>query len=282
MCAIEPVGTRSSHWGEGPIWWNGALWYVDLNDHAVCRFDPASGAEHAWDVGEPVGTMVPRARGGWVLAGESGFRFFDPESGATRPIHDPEPGLADNRFNDGKCSPDGRFFAGTMSRARQPHARLYRLDPDLTCHPAFGPVTTSNGIVWSADGRTVWYIDTPRREVLAFDYVHGRLTNPRSAFPTGHLDASPDGMAIDAADHLWIAFCHGGCVACFEPATGRELARLALPCMETTACAFGGPGLTDLFVTTGVNPARDEPLAGRLFVVRGLGVRGVAANPFAG
>lgn len=277
------VGGRVSHWGEGPIWWQEALWHVDIEGCAVCRFDPADGSEQAWDVGARVGTLVPRESGGWVLAGAAGFRFFDPDGGAPRPILDPEAGVADNRFNDGKCAPDGRFFAGTMSMVRKPHAgRLYRLDPDLTCHEVFGPVTTSNGLAWSADGGTLWYIDTPRREVLAFDYQRGHLTNMRSAFPTGHIDASPDGMAIDEAGHLWIAFCHGGCVACFDPASGRELARIGIPCVETTACAFGGPALEDLYVTSGVNPRRDEPLGGRLFVVRRLGVRGVAAHAFAG
>jgi len=283
MIEVEAVGTRVSRWGEGPIWWEGALWHVDTEGRAVCRFDPATGDGQAWDVGERVGTVVPRESGGWVIAGDTGFHFFDSQAGTVRRIHDPESDLPDNRFNDGKCSPDGRFFAGTMSMSRKMHAaRLYRLDPDLGCHEVFGPVTTSNGIVWSADGRTVWYIDTPRREVLAFDYEHGHLGNMRSAFATGHIDASPDGMAIDAADNLWIAFCHGGCVACFDPATGRELARVAFPCSETTACAFGGAELADLYVTTGVSPNRTEESAGRLFVVRGLGVRGVMVNPFAG
>ena len=283
MADVEVAGGRVSRWGEGPVWWEGALWHVDIEGCAVCRCEPGRGIEQAWDVGERVGVIVPRESGGWVLAGDRGFHFFDPATGATRPICDPEAGLPDNRFNDGRCSPDGRFFAGTMSCVRERHAaRLYRLDPDLACHEVFGPVTTSNGIAWSADGGTVWYIDTPRREVLAFDYAGGRLSNMRSAFGTGHLDASPDGMAIDAGGNLWIAFCHGGCVACFDPASGRELARVAVPCRETTACAFGGPGLGELYVTTGINPDRPEPLAGRLFVARGLGVRGVATHAFAG
>jgi sugar lactone lactonase YvrE len=145
-------------------------------------------------------------------------------------------------------------------------------------------VTTSNGIVWSADRRTCHYIDTPRREVLAFDYdeTDGSLRNPRTAFSTAHLDASPDGMAIDADDNLWIAFCHGGCVSCFDPRNGDELHRIALPCLETTACAFGGPGLGDLYVTTGIHKTAKEEHAGRLLVVRGLGVCGVPASAFAG
>jgi len=283
MVRVEPVGHIRSQWGEGPLWWRDALYYVDIEGRRVHRFDPADCSEKSWDAGQRVGTVVPRASGGLVIAGDRGFSFLDEETGALTPIADPESGLPDNRFNDGKCSPDGRFFAGTISLAKKPGtARLYRLDPDLTVHEAFGPVTNSNGIVWTADGKTCYYIDTPRKEVLAFDYQDGLLHNPRSAFPTGHIDAAPDGMAIDTGGHLWIAFCHGGCVSCFDPQTGDELRRIALPCLETTACAFGGPDLTDLFVTTGVHKTAVEEHAGRLFVIRGLNIKGLPAHAFAG
>lgn len=283
MVSIEPIGNIRSQWGEGPVWWRGALYYVDIEGHRVHRFDPADGSEKSWDVGRRVGTVVPRESGGLVIAGDHGLFFLDEESGHLTAIADPEPDKPDNRFNDGKCAPDGRFFAGTISLVKKTgDARLYRLDPDLTLHEAFGPVTNSNGIVWSADGKTVFYIDTPRREVLAFDYEDGHLRNMRSAVSTAHLDSSPDGMTVDAEGNLWIAFCHGACVACFDPATGAELRRVELPCLETTACAFGGPDLADLYVTTGVHKSVAEEHAGRLFVVRGLGVRGVPANAFAG
>jgi sugar lactone lactonase YvrE len=283
MIHIEPVGNSRSQWGEGPIWWRDALYFVDIEGHLVHRFDPADGGEKSWDVGQRVGTVVPRESGGLVIAGDHGLFFLDEESGQLTAIADPEADKPNNRFNDGKCSPDGRFFAGTISLVRKTgDARLYRLDPDLTLHEAFGPVTTSNGIVWSADGKTVFYIDTPRREVLAFDYEAGHLRNLRGVVSTAHLDASPDGMAMDADGNLWIAFCHGGCVACFDPETGAELRRVELPCMETTACAFGGPDLADLYVTTGVHKSVVEEHAGRLFVIRGLGVRGLPTNAFAG
>ncbi len=283
MLSIEPVGNIRSQWGEGPIWWQQALYFVDIEGHRVHRFDPADGSEKSWDVGQRVGTVVPRESGGLVIAGDHGLLFLDEETGHLTAIADPEPDKPDNRFNDGKCSPDGRFFAGTISLVKKTgDAKLYRLDPDLTLHEAFGPVTNSNGIVWSADGKTVFYIDTPRKEVLAFDYDDGHLRNLRSVVSTAHLDSSPDGMAIDAAGNLWLAFCHGGCVVSFDPTTGGELRRVELPCLETTACAFGGPDLADLYVTTGVHKSVVEEQAGRLFVIRGLGVKGLAANAFAG
>jgi len=152
----------------------------------------------------------------------------------------------------------------------------------LSLHEAFGPVTNSNGIVWSQDGKTVYYIDTPRKEVLAFDYSDGQLQNQRSVVSTQHYESSPDGMAIDADDNLWIAFCHGACVTCFDPRTGVELRKIDLPCLETTACAFGGPNLTDLYVTTGIHKSEVEEHAGRLLRIVGLGVRGLPAHAFEG
>ncbi len=283
MIHIEPIGTIRSKWGEGPIWWRGALYYVDIEGHSVHRFNPASGEEHSWNIGQRVGTVVPRESGGLVIAGDHGLFFLDEETGALNAIADPEADKPDNRFNDGKCSPDGRFFAGTISLVKKTgDAKLYRLDPDLTLHEAFGPVTNSNGIAWSADGKLVYYIDTPRKEVLVFDYENGHLSNMRSAVSTAHIESSPDGMTIDAAGNLWIAFCHGACVACFSPETGEELQRIELPCLETTACAFGGPDLADLYVTTGVHKSVVEEHAGRLFVIRGLSVRGTPAHAFAG
>lgn len=285
MIQIEPVGTLRSQWGEGPIWWNNALHYVDIEGHHVHRYDPATGEEKTWGAGERVGTVVPRKSGGFVIAGDSGMKFLDEATGKITaiPNANPEADKPKNRFNDGKCSPDGRFFAGTISLVKKTgDARLYRLDPDLTLHEAFGPVTNSNGIAWSLDGKTAFYIDTPRKEVLAFDYDAGQLRNLRSVISTAHLESSPDGMTVDAEGNLWIAFCHGACVACFSPVTGAELRRVELPCLETTACAFGGPDLADLYVTTGVHRSVAEADAGRIFVVRGLGVKGVAAFAFAG
>jgi len=283
MLTIKPAGERKSKWGEGSIWWQGALYYVDIESHLVVRYDPADGSEKSWNVGQRVGTVVPRESGGLVIAGDHGLYFLDEETGALTAIADPEPDKPDNRFNDGKCAPDGRFFAGTISLVKKTgDARLYRLDPDLTLHEAFGPVTNSNGIIWSADGKIVYYIDTPRKEVLAFDYEDGHLRNMRGVVSTQHLSWSPDGMTIDTDGNLWVAFCHGGCVICYSPVTGEEIRRVEIPALETTSCAFGGPDLADLYVTTGVHGSIEEEHGGRLFVIKGLGVKGLPANAFEG
>lgn len=280
---VEAIGNYRSTWGEGPIWVKGRLVYVDIESHKVISFDPVSGDEKIWDVGQRVGAVVPRVSGGFVAAGDNGFFFLDEESGEVTAIADPEPEKENNRFNDGKCSPDGHFFAGTISLVKnEGDADLYRLSPDLEVSKAYGPVTNSNGIVWTADGNTCYYIDTPTKQVLAFDYAEGLLTNSRRVVALNHIESSPDGMAIDDKGHLWIAFCHGACVTSFDPASGYEVQRVELPCLETTACAFGGPDLEDLYVTTGIHKTEKEEHAGRIFVIKGLGVKGLPAGSFGG
>ncbi len=129
----------------------------------------------------------------------------------------------------------------------------------------------------------MFYIDSPRKNILAFDFdvATGALGNERVAFDSSHLAGVPDGMAIDADDRLWVAFCHGSHVRCFDSRTWNCEAEIAFPCREVTACAFGGPGLEDLYVTTGTPGDNVEPLAGRLFVTR-PGVKGAAFYEFAG
>ncbi|SHJ24868.1 Sugar lactone lactonase YvrE [Rubritalea squalenifaciens DSM 18772] len=279
MIQVEPIGDYRAQWGEGAIWWKNALLYVDIEKHKVIKFDPVSGEEKFWDVGERVGTVVPRESGGMVIAGDNGFYFLS-EDGELTSISDPEPDKADNRFNDGKCSPDGHFFAGTISLVKKTgDAKLYRLSKNGEVTEAFGPVTNSNGLAWSKDGKTMFYIDTPRREIFGFDYAEGSLSNMVKVADTGHIDASPDGMAIDENDNLWVAFCHGACVVCFDSKTGEEIQRVEVPCLETTSCAFGGGNLDELYVTTGIHKSEVEEHAGRLFKVTGLGVKG--ANSFA-
>lgn len=279
----EPISNHVSEWGEGPIWHNGRLLYVDIETHKIIAFKPDTGEEKIWDVGQRVGTVVPRAKGGLVWAGDDGFFFLDEATGQSTPIADPEPNLPDNRFNDGKCDPAGRLWAGTINLKKRAEAALYCLNPDQRLEKKFGPVTNSNGIIWSRDTRTMYYIDTPSKKVRAFDFDNavGVISNERVVWDTSVDPSSPDGMTIDSEDRLWIAFCHGAKVVCFNPKTQKVESQIDFPCVETTACAFGGPDLRDLYVTTGIKPGLEEALAGRLFVCR-PGAQGVPASAFGG
>lgn len=279
----EPIGIRKALWGEGPTWHEGRLLYVDIHDKLVLEFNPESGEERQWPVGQQVGFVVPCRSGRLLFGGDDGLFFLDRETGGITPITDPEPDKANNRFNDGKCSPDGRLFAGTIAQDKATGAaRLYRLDKDLGISEVYGPVTNSNGLAWTADGQTFFYIDTPTKAVMAFDYEasSGEISNGRVVIDTSDMEGVPDGMTIDEKDHLWIAFCHGGCVRRFDPATGKEEEKFEFPARETTSCAFGGSTGNDLYVSTGLAKNREEEFGGSLFVIRDLPVRGKPADLF--
>lgn len=285
---VEAISNNVSKWGEGPIWWKDALFYVDIEGHKLIRLNPESGEEQIWKMGERVGTIIPTENGDVIYAGDSGIVRFNLESGRKTLLADPEAHLrGTNRFNDGKCDPAGRFWAGTISTIKDKGtANLYCLETDGTLTHKVDDVTNSNGICWSADASTMYYIDTPTKQVRAYDYDldSGDISNPRLAVDTdklGYAD-SPDGMTIDNEGMIWVAFCHGGCVSRFDPNSGKEIQRADLPCIETTACAFGGPNLDRLFVTTGVKPGLKEPGAGKVFVIDGLGVQGVPAFAYNG
>lgn len=287
MQPFEVLDIPPCKWGEGAIWHDNSLFFVDIEGHLVQRWTPTTGTSgklQQWNVGERVGFVVPQKDSTKLLIGtDSGLYTLNPETGATTLLANPEPNSPNNRFNDGKCSPDGRLFAGTISLVKETgSASLWRLDSDLSVHLAYPSVTTSNGIVWSSDGSTCWYIDTPKREILAFDYTPatGLLTNPRQAVNTGHIDASPDGMAIDENNHLWVAFCHGGCVVCFDPGTGKQINRIDFPALETTSCAFGGENQTDLYITTGIHKSIQEELGGHTFRIANIGVKGAKTHSF--
>ena len=288
VLTVKAIGARISKWGEGPIWWNDQLVYVDIEDHKLVILDPETGEEQSWNVGERIGTVVPRASGGVLYAGDSGIVALDLSTGAKQHLADPEPKKrATNRFNDGKCDPAGRFWAGTISLVKSiGDAALYMLDHEGTLHLKVDKVTNSNGICWSADATTMYYIDTMTKQVRAYDYdnASGAISNASIAVDTAAhgYDSSPDGMTIDADGNLWVAFCHGGCVTCFDPNNGQALRKVELPCLETTACAFGGPNLDRLFVTTGIHGKIEEADAGKVFVIDGLGVQGVPAFAYQG
>jgi len=279
----EPISNHVSIWGEGPIWHNDRLLYVDIEAHKIIAFKPTTGEEKIWGVGQRVGTVVPRASGGLVWAGDNGFFFLDEATGLSTAIADPEPNLPDNRFNDGKCDPAGRLWAGTICLKKRADAALYCLHTDLRVEKKFSPVTNSNGIIWSRDTRTLYYIDTPSKKVRAFDFDNatGVISNERVVWDTSADASVPDGMTIDSEDRLWVAFCHGAKVVCFNPATSKIEMQIDFPCVETTACAFGGADLGDLYITTGLKPGLEEKLAGRLFVCR-PGATGVPASAFGG
>ena len=285
---IQPIGSCVSQWGEGPIYWKDRLIYVDIEGHALIRMNPENGNEETWDMGERIGTVVPMLGGNFLCAGDSGIYSFDPQTGQKKNLADPEADKrSDNRFNDGKCDPSGRFWAGTISTVKKTgDASLYMLDLEGNLSLKVPGVTNSNGICWNAEATVMYYIDTPTKKLLAYPFENqsGEIGEPSLVVDTNEIgyESSPDGMTIDADGNLWVAFCHGGCVVCFDPHSGEQIRKVDLPCVETTACAFGGPSLDRLFVTSGIHKSLKEPEAGRVFVIDGLDVQGAPAFCYLG
>jgi sugar lactone lactonase YvrE len=285
---INTVGSRISKWGEGPIYWSEHLYYVDIEGHALNKLDPQTGEECSWDMKERIGTVVPSLSDDLICAGDSGIYRFNPHSEKKFNLADPEADKRpENRFNDGKCDPAGRFWTGTISTVKKlGDANLYMLDTDGEISLKVPSVTNSNGICWNDALQIMYYIDTPSQKVMAYDYVRsrGEISNARVAIDFAGLEVqgSPDGMTIDSEGLLWVAMCHGGEVLCVNPENGKLIRKVELPCVETTACAFGGEYLDRLFVTTGIHKTLKEPNAGSVFVIDGLGVQGIPSYPYLG
>ncbi len=286
--SVAPIGSRISKWGEGPIFWKGNLFYVDIEGHALIQLDPTSGDERVWEMGERIGTVVPTKNDQFICAGDSGIYSFDPKTGQKENLADPEADKRpDNRFNDGKCDPSGRLWAGTISTVKKTgDANLYMLDTFENLSLKISGVTNSNGICWNENAGSMYYIDTPTKEIWCYPYDNesGEIGEKQVIINTEEagLAGSPDGMTIDADGMLWVAMCHGGLVVQVNPDIGQLVQQVEFPCVETTACAFGGVDLGRLFVTTGVDKSLEEENAGRVFVVDGLGICGRAAFPFKG
>ncbi len=277
--------------GEGPIWdaEQGVLYWVDILSSKLYAYNPVTRENRTYEVGQHVGTVVPRVSGGVMLAVYDGFAAFDPATQELTLLANPEADLPGNRFNDGKCDPAGRFWAGSMAYSDQgTQGSLYRMDTDLSVHKMLGDIAISNGIVWSLDHTTMYYIDSLALTVRAFDYdlATGDIANERVAIRVQEEMGLPDGMAIDAEGMLWVAHFGGSCVRRWDPQTGVVLDKIDLPTAQITACAFGGPDLGTLYITSGANgyTAEDmarEPHAGGLFQVD-AGVKGVPTFAFAG
>jgi sugar lactone lactonase YvrE len=254
---METIGEHRATLGEGPAWdaISERLLFVDIHGetvHELARQADGWG-ERSFAVGEPVGAVVPRAHRGFVLATASGFRLVD-EQGALEQVIDVEADRPHNRMNDAKVDPQGRLWAGTLSTRREPAAgALYRLDLDLSVERVLDDVDLANGLDWSPDGETFYFIDTSTRGVDAFDFdgETGTISRRRRLLTFGpELVGAPDGMAVDTDGGLWIAAPLDGQVRHYN-SVGRLLGILRTPVTDVTSCAFGSADGGDLFITSG-------------------------------
>ena len=275
--------------GEGPVWSveEQAIYWIDIKRPCIRRWIPSTGRHDRWMMPAEIGCFALREKGGAVVALQNGFSLFDFESGVFEHLVDPEEHLPDNRFNDGKCDPQGRFWAGTMDNdeVAMDAGALYRLDPDCRVTQIRDGVGISNGLGWSPDHTTMYYADSPALCIYAYDFdpATGDVSNERVF---AEVDRGvPDGLTVDSAGYVWNAQWDAWRVVRYAP-DGSVDRIVDMPVQRPTSCMFGGSDLCDLYVTSAsIHLTQDEleeqPDAGNLFRIR-TKVAGMPEPRFAG
>jgi sugar lactone lactonase YvrE len=237
---------------EGPVWDSRQqlLYWVDIYNHRVHRFYPATGKDEYFDVGDVVGAIALAGDNQLIIALRHQLAFLDTQTGVVTSIIEIEADQENNRFNDGKCDPQGRFWFGSMS-SKANQAQLYRYDQDGSLHIMETGLTISNGLGWSPDQKTFYLTDSPQQKIFAYDFnaTTGSISNRRTVVDLTHESFNPDGLTIDNQGYIWSAMWNGGCVIRFSP-SGEEVARIQLPVRLVTSCTFGGENLQTLYITT--------------------------------
>jgi len=296
MDAVTAAVMLPSALGESPMWHprEQVLYYCDIPGRCVNRYDPVTGDLSHWTFDTEVASLAPMLDGGLLLAARDGLWRFDAVTGKRTPLVAPPYDPQTERFNDGKCDPQGRFWVGTIYEPRDAaRAALYRFHRDSLTKRADG-ITNSNGLAWSPDGRTMYWSDTKAHVIHAFDFdaLGGTLSGrrvfcqfplkPAGPTPT-HYGGRPDGAAVDVAGNYWVAMFEGQRLLCLSP-SGQLLREVCLPVRCPTMPCFGGVDLRTLYVTTArENRPADElarqPLAGCVLSMR-VDVPGLPANLF--
>ncbi len=303
MIKIECVLQCENHLGEGPVWdvEENRLYWVDgtgrrVGKPSIWRLDPATGKVENWLLPHDVGAMALRRGGGAVLALDDGFYFFEFGSGKLELIHLVDAEQPRTRLNDGKCDRLGRFFAGGMDDKEELKiCGLWRLDPDLRVTKAEDGIICTNGPCWSPDNKTFYLADSFQGEIWSYDYDLGRgtLSNKRVFASFQNDPGVADGSTVDEEGCLWNAQVISGDLIRYAP-DGSIDRRLGMPVKNITSVIFGGRNLDELYVTSMArvkHPAvhdrfakevRPQFLAGSLFRISGLGIRGIPEPRFAG
>jgi len=287
---VDCVHDARARLGEGAVWdvAEKALIWVDIEAGLVHRFDPVHGPAEPLDVGERVGCVVLRERGGAVAGCQSGLYALDLATGARLLIAAPERDRPHSRFNDAATDRQGRWWLGTMSmkEPRPPEGTLYRLDPDLSLTAWRSGMGTPNGLAFSPDGLTMYFSDSSPgvRTVWSapYDTATGTPGAPSVFFDTRAVAGRPDGATVDADGCYWMAGVGGSQLVRLTPKGVVDMI-VEMPVVRPSRPMFGGRDLATLYVTSiGEGAGADEPLAGGLFAVTGLPVGGLPERRFAG
>jgi sugar lactone lactonase YvrE len=263
------IDNRASH-GEGPVWSDGILYWVDLTACRLHAWRSEDGSVRDFQFDEPVCAVAPLAEGRLFIAFAKRLAFVNLADLSCEEICRMEPDLPSNRCNDGKMDPAGRFWVGTMSDDGSVvgAGSLYRLDEDGQLTRVLDQLTIPNGMGWSLDHRTMYFIDSPTREIWAFDFnpADSSITNRRTVVRVPEGLGIPDGMTVGADGTLWVAHWGAGCVCQWCPRSGELLHRIDTGCPHTSSCCFGGKDGRQLFITTSrLGLPRPTPSSGSLF-----------------
>ena len=277
--------------GEGAYWDTPTqrFYWVDILGKQLHIYDPATKKNTSFTTPSRIGTVVPQTDSTAVVALDDGIYILNTNTGAIAVLSDVEKDANWNRFNDGKCDPMGNLWVGSMNlEEKAPSGNVYKIDPLGNTSKMIDSVTISNGLVWTKDRRTFYYIDTPTAMIRAYDYdpETASIANRRDAVYVDPAIGYPDGMTIDEEDKLWVGLWNGNMVARFDPINGKLIDSILVPeAHNITACAFGGPDLDMLYITTArkdmtEDELKEKPLSGSLFVAE-PGVKGVPSARFA-
>ena len=288
---VEHLLELGNEVGEGPLWSseNQTIYWLDIPKHLIYRYALENEKPEVFDVGLPVGALALRESGGIVAATKRGFAFWDCLSEDLVFLVDPEEDKPETRFNDAAVDRYGRFWAGTMSDSdpHGPHGSLYRLDPDGSVERMDTGFAVSNGIGWSPDDKIMYFTDTMRSVIYAYDFDidAGTLENRRSFVTVPDGEGFPDGLTVDSEGFVWSAIALGCKINRYDP-DGVLEREIQVPTAFVSSCTFGGPDMDDLYITTGWEPLNDDeklsqPFAGDLFRVS-TGIKGLEEPKFAG
>mgnify|MGYP000740063152 CR=1 FL=1 len=273
--------------GEGAIWnyKTQELYWIDIEAKQLNIYNPKSKENRILETKSRIGTVVPFTKKEALVALEDGIHKIDLKTGISTLFNDMKNELPESRLNDGKCDPSGRFWVGSMHfNQTKGKANLYTITSENILKKKIDSVTISNGIVWTSDKKTMYYIDTPTSSIKAYDYNNetGEISNGKVAVLIPESLGFPDGMTIDEENMLWVGMWNGNAIIRFNPKTGKVISKVEVPAHNITSCAFGGENLDILYITSArVDMTKEEiakyPLAGSVFKFK-PGVKGVNSN----
>ena len=292
MAEVEHVLEIRNVIGEGPVWHSqeGCLYWVNfIGEFQILRFSPKTRQLKIFETGMPVMALGLRGAGGFIAATSKGLANWDTQRNAFEPFSDPLAGRAGIRFNDAATDTRGRFWVGTLNdnNPKGPDGELFCVLGDHSCHLMDKDITVSNGIGWSPDRKIMYFTDSFRYAIYAYDYSaeSGTIANRRTFVQTSPEGGIPDGLTVDTEGFVWSAYCGGWRVVRYTP--GGEVDReYRLPVANPTSCAFGGEHLDELYITSANLGLSDEdkrkhPLSGDLFCLK-AGITGMDEPRFAG